>query len=249
MYRSPRRWRFSFVLGWAILAAVAAGVAADRPAEQHPPEQNATSKEATASDDEPSPNSGSTPLLDGLGERSGDEKDRPLFNRISDEERVRVRDFLAEHFPVLSTELRELERRNPRLFQRRLRQIVPRIVRLMQEMEKDEELGLLGIEEEQLEFEIRLKVRAFLDANDEDVQRDLRTGIEGLIARQFDIRQQRSERMIQKLEHRLDHLKRQAERRAANREKLISRDVELRLAQPAEGQEDRPARAGHRPRG
>jgi hypothetical protein len=115
------------------------------------------------------------------------------------------------------------------MFRRRIREIMPRIVRLMHELETDEELGQLGIEEERLEFDIHRAVRLYFAASNEEDRRERREKVEQLIADQFDVRQQRAERSIQNLERRLQRLTRQLQRRSGSREESIKREVEMRL--------------------
>jgi hypothetical protein len=184
-----------------------------------------------------------------------EEEPLPRFFEPRPEDRERVRRFLEEHFPRMAQELRRLEQRNPRMVRRRLREMMPRIIRLMHELEKDEELGLLGVEEERLEFQIQQGVRLYLETAHSQEREAAKAKVEQLIAEQFDVRQQRAQRTIEHLEHRLQRLKRHLERRAREREEVIAQEIELRLnpdappgPRPRRGLEDRPP-ARRPPRG
>ncbi|HUU83008.1 MAG TPA: hypothetical protein VM243_05835 [Phycisphaerae bacterium] len=207
-------------------ASAVSGASGGQPAEVEPPppEKGIPPESEPVRGDLPEPESGVLPPL-GAGSEDG----APRFFEPRPEDRERVRRFVEEHFPEMARRLRMLETRNPRLFRRHLRQIMPRIVRLMHEFEKDEELGLLGVEEERLEMEVHEAVRAYQEADTDEERGAGREKVERLISEQFDVRQQRAGRTIENLEGRLQRLKRQVERRADSRDEVIAREIETRL--------------------
>ncbi len=214
------RWRYGVIVCFAIGLA-AGGVSQAQPAPSE--EQSATEQERERPE-------GGRP---GWGRHKGPDSRRGrFFERIPEEERAKVREFIEEHFPRLASEMRDLETLNPDLFRQRIRDVMPRVLRLMRELDKDEKLGRLGIKEERLEIEIQQVARKYFDASEEQQQADLRAEIEDLIGRQFDVRQKRTERMIELLEKRLTRLKRQAHARSGQRDESIARDVELLLSSP-----------------
>lgn len=84
-------------------------------------------------------------------------------------------------------------------------------------------------------------MRAYFDTSDQAKREEIRAKIEELIGRQFDVRQQRSRRTIQKLERRIERLKERLERRPEHRQELLGRELEMRLQPP-----DLPARPAGR---
>lgn len=170
--------------------------------------------------------------------------DRRYFEPSSEKDWPRIRDFIEENFPEWAGELRRLEVVNQRLFRVRLREIAPRVIGLMQELEQDEELGRLAIDEERLELEIRRAVRAWLDASEPAEQDRLKGELEGMIRRQFEIRQQRGQRAVEKLEARLDRMRQRLEHRGRQADEIIRRQLEELLTPPEPGElrpgDDRP---------
>ncbi len=244
-----RRWHLGMLLGlvagWTVAPPRYAAASAPDVAKASTPLAGPAGQ-APESDPPPSkeivpPGKGGPPRGQGVLPPLGPDLDDgpPRFFETRPQDRERIRRFLEEHFPELARELRMIESHNPQVFRRRIRQIMPRIVRLMQELERDEELGHLGIEEERLEFGIHRAVRLYFEAPNEEERQGRREKVERLIAEQFDVRQQRGERTIQNLERRLQRLMRQLERRSRSREEVISREIELRLS-PEEP-------LGHRP--
>ena len=238
------RWCAYAVLGSLTLWLAAGPTRASQPSAEEPPPDAAP----TGSDQvRPGP-----PDQHGIRPpRSGaDDRDQPpFFDRLRDVDRARVGEFLERHFPEQAEDLRILERIDERRFRRRMREVMPRILRLMRELERDEELGLLSIKEERLELKIHRAVRAHFRASDQAKREEIRAKIEESIGRQFDLRQQRSRQTIQKLERRIERLKERLQSRADRRQELLARELEMRLQPP-----DPPARPPgrgplHRPDG
>jgi len=178
-----------------------------------------------------------------------DEPDTPFFDRPPEIDRARLREFMEEHFPDETNDLRTLERTDRNLFRRRMREIAPRMIRLMREMEQDETLGLLGIEEERLELRIRRGLRDYLIRSEPAEREQVRGRIAALLAQQFDVRQKRNARHIEKLAERLEQLKSQLEQRNQRRDEIIAHELELRLTPPAPGTDQPPRgpRSNRRP--
>jgi hypothetical protein len=230
---------------------LAAGTASAAPLLQEdrpPPDEPPGGETPLPEEDDPSvePESfGFRPPGRGLDDQAGP----PLFDWPPEMDRARVREFLEEYFPEQAEDLYMLERFNPRLFRQRMREIAPRIMRLMRELERDEELGLLGIEQERLELKIHRAVRSYFETSDEGKREEIRARIEGLIGEQFDVRQQRDERSARKLERRLERFKRRVAQRAERREELITRELEMRLQPPERPFRSRGQGSRRRPNG
>ena len=224
------RWGTQATLGWVVVWLAAASARAAEPPEDRPPPAVPPGVEVQPPDDELPPLPSEPPGMTLPKQGPGRPEPPPFFDRPPD--MGRLREFLEEFFPEQAEDLRILERFNRRRFQRRMREIMPRILRLMRELERDEELGLLGIEEERLELQIHRAVRVYFDTSDQAERQEIRARIEEAIAQQFDIRQRRSERTIHKLERRLERLKRHVVQRAEKRDELIARELEMRLESP-----------------
>ena len=244
------RWQLGIVsalaVAWATVGtafAVAPDATAAAPVAD-PPDVEGGQPPERVEDDGPAGSRLPPPRPLGAG---ADEELPPRFFEPNPEDRERIRRFLEKHFPELARELRLIEPRNRRVFRRRMREIMPRIIRLMHELERDEELGLLGIEEERLEIEIHRAVRLYFEADEPQERQAKRAEVERLVGEQFDVRQQRAQRSIENLEGRLQRLKRELERRTRNREQAIAQQIEMRLTSP-EPPGPRPRwEQGHRP--
>ena len=156
--------------------------------------------------------------------RRGDR--RPLFSEMRGERLERVLEFLEDRFPERHKELQRLHETDPDLFSRRLRRMMPRIMRMIEAVERNPDVGKLTIEVEQLSMEIYERVERYFDAIDPERQGTLRREIHELAARQFDIRQELREIEITRMERRLDAIRVQLRRNEDHREERIERVLE-----------------------
>ncbi len=187
-----------------------------------------------------------------IGERLppfGEWPDRPFFDSRPEVDWPKIREFLQEHFPQWADELYRLERNNPILFARRMREIAPRALRLMNELEEDEELGMLSIEEERLDVQIRWKARQYARAADEPERQQIATEVRDLVGRRFEVRHRRGERLISQLDARLERMRRRLERRARDREQLVAEEVDEVLHPSGVAGRDRSGPPGGDPSG
>jgi hypothetical protein len=152
-----------------------------------------------------------------------------IFDEWPAEEIEAVSEFVRKRFPELARLLRNLEESNPREFELRMQELMPRMVRLMNAVRDDAEIGELGVREEQLHMQIHRNVIAFADAQKEPARENRRERVEGLVAELFEVRQKRGELTVQRLEARLERLKKQMEKREADKERLIQDEVDRRL--------------------
>ena len=153
----------------------------------------------------------------------------PFFDRLPEEERQRVRDFLGEHFPEAAAEYyRQLEQ-NPRVAERKVHRLMPEMLRLMRSLEQDPlELFNLRVEEFRTELSIRKIIRLY--RHDEPRREELRQGLRDHLEHAFDVRQSIGRMEIERLERGIARLRQRLERDAEDREQIIERDLERRLA-------------------
>jgi hypothetical protein len=156
--------------------------------------------------------------------RRGDR--RPFFNEMRGERLERVLGFLEEHFPERHEQLLQLQESDPDGFSRRLRRMMPRIMRMIEAVERSPDVGKMTVEVEQLAFEIHNRVEQYFDAIGSERQETLRREIHKLAARQFDIRQELREIEITRMERRLDAVRAQLRRNEEHREERIERVLE-----------------------
>ncbi len=178
---------------------------------------------------------------DGRGDRPrggsgklGKQQGRFFLDHMSEDERGRVREFVETNFPEQAKQLSRWEQSNPERFRRRFRQMMPRLSHLMEEMENDPEIGKLGIEEIQIEFDIRRTAQKFLEAESAEDGQALRKQMTRLVSKQFDIRQERSKLQIAQLEKRLDRLEDRLAYQLEKRDRIIEHEVDERL-HPGDG--------------
>lgn len=152
-----------------------------------------------------------------------------FFERFTDEDRAAVREFLGAHFPEQITMFRRMEQGGSKGLRGQFGQIMPRILRLMEEYEHDEEGAELGIEELKLEFKIRKRVRLYQHETDAEQREALRDEIYELIARRFDVHQKRSRLQIARLELRMEDLKRRVSHRDDSRDAVVQQEVDAVL--------------------
>ncbi|MFQ5490291.1 MAG: hypothetical protein ACE5GE_06170 [Phycisphaerae bacterium] len=157
---------------------------------------------------------------------------RAFFDRFSDEERAEVRRFLEAHFPDHLRAMRRMEQRGSKGLRGQFGQLMPRIFRLMEEYENDEEAGELGIEELKLEFKIRKRAHQYQSERSTQRRETLRGEISEFIAQRFDVHQKRARLQIERLELRLEDLKRRVAHRQESREQVVQQEVDAVLLPP-----------------
>lgn len=156
--------------------------------------------------------------------RRGDR--RPLFGEMRGERLERVIEFIKDRFPERHEELQRLHETDSDLFNRRLRRMMPRIMRMIEAVERNPEAGQLTIDVEQLSMEIHERVERYFDAIDPERQETLRREIHELATRQFDVRQELREIEIVRMERRLDAIRARLRRNEEHREERIERVLE-----------------------
>jgi hypothetical protein len=191
----------------------------------------------------------------GFGRRPfGRQRPRLDYDRMSEEEKDELEAFLKKHFPERFEELSRLDETAPRIFNRAINQMLPQLLRLMHMEEDDPEEFPIRLEEVKLSFEVRGAMRRLRLASGPEERARLLPEVRGMLARKFDLRQRMHRAEIQKLEGRLAEAKAGLERREADKEKIIDRELEDVSSgrMPPDGspgdRPDGPPR-GHRPEG
>lgn len=169
--------------------------------------------------------------------RRGDDGRRPRRRELSQSQRKHLQEFTKEHFPRMYSELQRLRERNTKRYKKRIADIAPRILHIMETMGSDPEEGSLMVREHRLGFKIRHLSRQYRRATDEDKRSKLRDEVRKLCAEEFDCRQALRERGIRKMDARIAELRDRHKETAAIRDRLIDGAVRHHL------DEERPVHA------
>ena len=137
----------------------------------------------------------------------------------------RVRRFVREHFPERMEKMEQFRQRNPDGFRRHMRQMMPRIRRMMETMERDPEAGALMVHEEHLNLDIQRMAREYSQAVDPDRLDALRHEIRARVEERYDVRLKRRDQEIQRLERRLEAIRAQLANDLENREFQIEQEL------------------------
>lgn len=196
-----------------------------------------------------------TPPHDDMGKRERPPGDFPPYrsmrgeNGISKQQRMRLKQFVKEHFPKMHEELQRLRDRNPERAKKRMVNMAPGFLRLMKTMNTDPEKGSLMIRERRLDMRLRRLGHQYRRTAEDDSRRDkIEAEIRTLCAEAFDCRQAIREMGTRELEARVAELRDRHREAGSMREQLIDRAVRDHLEGPPGGD---PRRAGprHRPFG
>ena len=175
--------------------------------------------------------------LPGRGDQAGDGRDGaardalPLWDRLNDPQRRRLRAFVQEHFPEVFAELEWLEANRPRQASNRMRRFAPEMFRLRQLLQKNPRQARLAIEERRLDLQISVRVRDYWASDSEIDRAELRDEITQRLQSLFDVRLRRRKMEVERLRNRLEGLERRLEHAEQNRETMIERQVAERLDQ------------------
>ena len=176
--------------------------------------------------------------LPGRGDQAPDGRDGPgrdgppLWDRLDDQQRRRLRAFVQEHFPEVFAELEWLETNRPQQASNRMRRFAPEMFRLRQLLQKNPRQARLAIEERRLDLQISVRVRDYW-ASDSDIDRaELRDEITQRLQSLFEVRLRRRKMEVERLRNRLEGLERRLEHAEQNRETMIERQLAEKLDRP-----------------
>ena len=156
---------------------------------------------------------------------------QPLWDRLDDQERRRLRAFVQEHFPEVFAELEWLEANRPRQAINRMRRFAPEMLRFRELMKRNPGQARLAIEERRLDLKIVVRVRDYWASDSEIDRAELRDEITELVQRLFDVRLQRRKLEVERLRDRLEGLQRRLEHAEENRDAMIERQISGKLDQ------------------
>lgn len=148
-----------------------------------------------------------------------------LWSRLNEEEREQLREFIAEHFPERFEEIQQLEANQERL-QMHMGRILPEMMRLRELSERDPQVFEMRIREIRGEFRLRQIARQLRFGEGDTDRTALEKEARQLIEQQFDLRQQRMEAEILRLEKKIAQLRAGLEDRAASREVEVDQALE-----------------------
>ncbi|NOS99640.1 MAG: hypothetical protein HOP29_03345, partial [Phycisphaerales bacterium] len=136
-----------------------------------------------------------------------------------------ARAFLEEHFPERADELKRLRTTNPRQFRMIMGQMMPRVHRMMEMLERSPEAGERLIREQRLGFEIERLTEEYFRTRDGKRIDAIRQEVRQRVEEQFDIRLQLREMERERLEHRLEAMRQQLEREREHRDERIQQTL------------------------
>ena len=148
-----------------------------------------------------------------------------LWSRMRKAERKRVMDFVKDRFPLIYDELGRLRARSPERFERRMRRMVPEMLRLMELLEVDPERARLAIKERVLDLKIRRQVQRLRKTRDEGERDEIEKGLRDLTEQAFENRLQRRELEIRDLQARIAELRDRLDEAREDREELIEMEI------------------------
>ncbi len=168
------------------------------------------------------------------GKRGGRRPGAMLWNRMTEEEREDVREFVAEYYPEVSESLdaNDSEEGDNRLNRRHAR-MLPEILRMHELSNEDPNMFEIKMAEQKSRFELRRLIREYRQADNTETKEQLSTEIKPLVEAAFDAQQSRMEQEVVGLERRLEGLRNHIATRAENRDA----EIEQAFADVLDGKE------------
>lgn len=165
------------------------------------------------------------------GQAGSDRDAPPLWDRINDTQRRRLRAFVQEHFPEMYAELEWLEAHRPAQAKNRMRRFAPDMFRLHRLLQDHPRQARLAIKERRLDLQVHVRVRDYWASDSEIDRAELRDEIAERMESLFDVRLQRRKIEVERLRKRLEGLERRLEHAQENRETMIERQLAEKLDQ------------------
>ncbi len=150
--------------------------------------------------------------------------------KMSDEERQKIKDFMAEEFPRRYKAVQDLEQTNPGAYRRHLALMLPHILRLYELRQVDPDAFANRMQEIRNQLRLRELAREYRDEQDQAKRDELKQQIHDLVQQQFDLRIERAVSEINRLEDRLDHLHQRLGEQRAKRDEHVDREVDRILS-------------------
>jgi len=164
-----------------------------------------------------------------------------MWDRLPEEKRHELSEFMEKHFPRLREELEDLKESAPERFQRRMRRIAPQMWDLMEINKTDAERGALMIQERRLDIQVKVLIHKYRTAEDGPRRDDVRRELRSVVGEIFDCRQRRRQLELRRLEARMAEMKGRLDEMQGQRDRLVEREVDEHLNRPAKPPERREA--------
>lgn len=158
----------------------------------------------------------------------------PMWNRLSEEERERIREFMRLNFPGVFEELEQMRQERREQFEKRIRRVIPDMWELMDLMEIDPQRGQLMIKERRIDMDLRRLGAKFRMSKDEADKERVQKEMSDLGQQAFEVRHQREALEIQDIESRLQELKDRHTAAEEDRDQWVEDHVRQRMEQPFE---------------
>ena len=168
------------------------------------------------------------------GGRRGDPDgpgDPPPWRELDPERRQRVVKFVEDHFPQLWVEMLDIREREPSLFRRRMRRLLPDFARLMDTVRRDPVKGALLVRERKLHLRIRHLARDYNAETAEPRRVEMRKQMHELCGHAFDCELRRRAIEVKELEARLALFKERITEQERMRDVLVTKRAERALSQ------------------
>lgn len=243
----PRRGitALSFVLfGMLLQIRTTEAALFDPPSEKQVKPEASPPDESEADDADLPPD---RPPAFGPGPRPGPGGPPWLGERFGKGERERVQAFVKEHFPNLHEELEQLRDRRKELYEKRFRRVLPEVHELMDMLEINPERAKLFIQERRIDMDMRRLGARYRNTVDESEKAKILEQMRTLGQSAFDARQEREAFEIREIETRLQELKERHVRAPQDREKLVEKHVQKRIAAPPIDEKGGPGFGERRP--
>ncbi len=154
--------------------------------------------------------------------------DGPPGPRLSEEEFKERLELLRELHPDLAERLEQLKDRNPQRVGAMIREHFPRLGEMLELRRRDPELFELRVKDiraNRKTLELAERYRQARRAGDQAQSQSLRDELQAAIREHFEVRQAQRERELAMLEERLEELRQRIKERTAQREELIQKRI------------------------
>ena len=181
--------------------------------------------------------------------RFGERHRRPSYENLPENVKLDVETFMEEHFPEQFEDLMGLYERAPEAFSRKVNRLLPKMLRLMRLEHEDPRTFPLRVDEVRITTRIMALARRIAVDQDAEGDADLPDRLRQLLERRFDLRQKIHRNEVKRLERRLARAQERLDRSAADKEEIITRELEEMLARQHEPRRPRPPRERSAPPG
>jgi hypothetical protein len=172
---------------------------------------------------------------------------RPTYERLPEELRDQVDDFIEQYFPEQFQKLYGLDEESQDAFDRRVNRMLPRMMRLMRLEQDDPDTFHLRVQELRISMKIRALARRIADGRGDDGAEELKVKLRKHLEKRFDLRHKIHRIEVQRLERRLATARDRLDRRKAEKEEIIDEELQEILTSPPGEHRGHRARERRRP--